>query len=237
MDGLNFNGIINNLWSKKIQIILIIAIFTVVGVIYTYNFTKPMYQSYTTLVLAKDTPASGDDTSTQGQITQTDISLNNQLVSTYSALMKTKDVLNQVISNLKINIDEETLKNSITVSQVSGTQLIKITVTNAKPELAAKIADETANVFVEKIAKDIYNINNIHIVEKAAAANTPYNINHQKDIILFSFIGVMIAIIYIFFITVFDTTIKSAEDIENVTGLTVLASIPVYGSENKGGKK
>lgn len=41
MDELNFNGIINNLWSKKIQIILIIAIFTVVGVIYTYNFTKP----------------------------------------------------------------------------------------------------------------------------------------------------------------------------------------------------
>ena len=35
---------------------------------------------------------------------------------------------------------------------------------------------------------------------------------------------------YVLLVNMLDTTIKSSEDIEKIQGLTVLASIPVYGA-------
>ena len=52
------------------------------------------------------------------------------------------------------------------------------------PVYSAQIANEIAKVFTEKV-KDIYNIDNVQIVDEAEVANMPSNINHEKDIIIF----------------------------------------------------
>ena len=198
MEEINLESLIESIWSRKIWIIIIVCISLIIGWYYSYFMITPEYQSFTTLLLAQNTTNSDG---TSGQITQTDITLNQKLISTYSALIKTKDVLEQVIQNLEIDITQEELKNNISVSAVSGTELIKITVKDENPENAAKIADEIANVFKERIAKDIYNINNIHIVEKAEVSNTPSNINHKKDLIFALGVGLVIVAIYIFIAT------------------------------------
>ena len=234
MEEINLESLIESIWSRKIWIIIIVCISLIIGWYYSYFMITPEYQSFTTLLLAQNTTNSDG---TSGQITQTDITLNQKLISTYSALIKTKDVLEQVIQNLGIDITQEELKNNISVSAVSGTELIKITVKDENPENAAKIADEIANVFKEKIAKDIYNIDNIHIVEKAEVSNTPSNINHKKDLIFALGVGLVIVAIYIFIATLLDNTIKSIEEAERDTGIMVLGTIPKAVIEEKGGKR
>lgn len=234
MEEINIESLIESIWSRKIWIIIIVCISLIIGWYYSYFMITPEYQSFTTLLLAQNTTNSDG---TSGQITQTDITLNQKLISTYSALIKTKDVLGQVIQNLGIDITQEELKNNISVSAVSGTELIKITVQDENPENAAKIADEIANVFKEKIAKDIYNINNIHIVEKAEVSNTPSNINHKKDLVFALGVGLVIVAIYIFIATLLDNTIKSIEEAERDTGIMVLGTIPKAVIEEKGGKR
>lgn len=234
MEEINLESLIESIWSRKIWIIIIVCISLIIGWYYSYFMITPEYQSFTTLLLAQNTTNSDG---TSGQITQTDITLNQKLISTYSALIKTKDVLGQVIQNLGIDITQEELKNNISVSAVSGTELIKITVQDENPENAAKIADEIANVFKEKIAKDIYNIDNIHIVEKAEVSNTPSNINHKKDLVFALGVGLVIVAIYIFIATLLDNTIKSIEEAERDTGIMVLGTIPKAVIEEKGGKR
>ena len=234
MEEINLESLIESIWSRKIWIIIIVCISLIIGWYYSYFMITPEYQSFTTLLLAQNTTNSDG---TSGQITQTDITLNQKLISTYSALIKTKDVLGQVIQNLGIDITQEELKNNISVSAVSGTELIKITVQDENPENAAKIADEIANVFKERIAKDIYNINNIHIVEKAEVSNTPSNINHKKDLVFALGVGLVIVAIYIFIATLLDNTIKSIEEAERDTGIMVLGTIPKAVIEEKGGKR
>ena len=56
----------------------------------------------------------------------------------------------------------------------------------------------------------------------------PYNINHVKNVVIFAFVGIVVASMYVLVINMLDTTIKSSEDIEKITGFTVLASIPIY---------
>lgn len=242
MEELDLKELLEMFWHKKLQIILIILIFIGIGVIYTMGFVSPVYSSSTTLVLA----GSGSGTSntnqvSEGSITTTDITINSKLVSTYSELVKSNNVLRQVIANLGIDIDENDLRKNVSVTSVKDTELIKITVTNANATYAAQVANEIAKVFTEKVG-EIYNINNVHVVDEAEVSNVPSNINHTKDVMIFAFIGVVIAVIYVLLANLLDTTIKSSEEIEKYIKLPVLASIPIYGMDaqkhkTKGGRR
>lgn len=98
-------------------------------------------------------------------------------------------------------------------------------------------ANEIAHVFSEQVA-EIYNINNIHVVDNAEQEKEPYNINHLKDIFIFTFVGIIISMAYILIENLLDTTIKDQETVENATELLVLAQIPEISFEIKiGGKK
>ena len=237
MEELDLKELFQIFWNKKIQIILIVAIFMVIGVIYSIGFVTPMYESYITLLLVKGESEGTQQTTTSDSITTTDLTLNSKLVSTYRELIRSKDVLRQVISNLNINVNEDDIRNNITVTSVEETELIEITVQNEDPTYAAKIANEIAKVFTEKVA-EIYKINNVHIIDEAEIENTPSNINHVKDVVIFTAIGLIIAVMYVLIANMLDTTIKTAEDVEKLFKVPVLANIPLYNFENgKGGKK
>lgn len=232
MEELDLKEIFNIFWNKKAEIVLIIAIFIVLGFVYSYIMATPEYTSYTTLLLTQINSTSNDST-----ITQSDLTLNSSLVSTYSELIKSKVVLREVINNLNINISEKDIKNDISVKAVSNTELIEINVTNENPTYAANIANEIAEVFSKKIA-EIYNIDNVYVVDKAEITSVPSNINHVKDIIIFVFIGIVIACGYVLLYNMLDNGIKTEQDIEKIEGLLVLATIPDSDVElKKGGRK
>lgn len=225
MEELDLKEIFNLFWSKKLRIIIIVAIFTVIGAIYTYGFVNPVYTSSTTLVLAKkDSNAAGET-----EITTSDVTLNSKLVSTYSELVKSKKVLRTVISNLGIKLNENKLRNNVKVSSVKDTELIEISITDEDPAVAAKVANEIAKVFIKQV-EEIYNLNNVHIVDEAEIPTSPSNIHHIRNIIIFALIGVVVSIVYVLLLNMLDTTVKSAEDVEELLDLPVLASIPVYDS-------
>ena len=227
MEELDLKELISIFWNKKVHIVLIVAIFMVIGIIYTMAFVTPKYQSSTTLLLAKVSNTTGTQTQDIDTITTTEITLNSKLVSTYSELVKSKNVIRTVRANLGINADEEEIRQGVNVSSVKDTELIEITVTNKDAIYAAKIANEIAKVFTDKI-KEYYNISNVYVVDEAEIETEPYNVNHIKDVAIFAFVGIVIASMYVLIINMLDTTIKSSEDIEKITGFTVLASIPIY---------
>ena len=231
MEELDLKQLVNIFWNKRLHVISIVLIFLIIGTVYTFLFVTPKYKSYTSLVLARSESTKENETDTS-TITQTDITLNQKLVSTYSELVKSKNVLREVIKNLNINESEENLKNNITVSAVKDTELIQITVTNYYPDRASDIANEIAKVFTKKVG-EIYNINNVYIVDEAERANTPYNINHIKDIAIFIAIGLIVSVGYVLISNLLDTTVKSAEDIEKELGVVDLASIPLLKDDTK----
>ena len=232
MEELDLKELFEMFWNKKIKIILIVAIFAVIGVIYSIGFVVPEYTAFTKLVLAgQSSDATGNTTEA---ITTTDLTINSKLVGTYSELVTSNDVVRQVITNTGINISEEALKSSIEVSSVEDTDVIKISVTNQNPTYATKLTNETAKAFMEKVA-EIYNINNVHVVDEAEEPQSPSNVNHLKDVIIFTFIGVVVAVAYVLIANMLDNTIKTREEVERLIKIPVIAEIPLNITE-KGGK-
>ena len=224
MEEIDLKELFNIFWAKKMQIIIFVLIFAIIGAVYSIGLKVPMYSSYTKLVLAMVESKDNNDKNTIAATTA-DITLNSKLVSTYSELVKSKTVLSQVIKNLNINEKYELLKNKIKVTAVEDTEVIQITVTHENPVYASKIANEIAKVFSEKV-QEIYNINNIYIVDAAETPDMPSNINHKKDIALFGMIGLVISAAYVFVLNMLDNTIKTSEDIEKEFNIPVLATIP-----------
>ncbi len=240
MEEIDLKDLFQIFWNKKIYILLITLIFIVIGIIYTIGFVTPMYTSSTTLVLAASdkTTEANKPSST---ITTTDVTLNSKLVETYRVILQTNDVLREVISNLGINISEEEIKNNITVSSVENTEVIQISVNNENATNAAKITNEIAKVFSKKVG-EIYNINNVYVLDEAEVSTEPSNINHTKDIVIFALVGLVISVMYVLIANMLDTTVKTQEDIEKAIKIPVLANIPIYNMEmenlrKKGGRR
>lgn len=233
MEELDLKELLDLFISKIFQVLIIVVAFIGIGVVYTIGFVEPKYSAKTTLVLAS---ANGSENG--NAITTTDVNLNSKLVSTYSEIVKSDSVVGTVIKNLNLSIKDGELKKMVSVSAVEDADIIKITVTNEDADEAAKIANEIAKVFSEKV-KELYKINNINILDQAIPNYTPSNINHAKDIIIFAFVGVVISVAYVLVSNMLDTTIKSTDDIEKGFGIPVLVSIPLIDNlaNVKGGKR
>lgn len=237
MEELDLKELCKMFWNKKIRIIIIIILFIAIGIAYSKYFVKPVYSSSTTLILAS---TNSNSTINNSSITTNDLNINSKLVSTYSELVKSKSVLRQVIYNLGIDIDEEVLRKNVKVTAEKNTEIIRITVTNENKYNATRIANEIAKVFMEKV-KSIYNIDNVQVVDKAENSDIPSNVNLKRDILIFAIVGLAISVFYVLIDNMLDTTIKSAEEIENIYHTPVLASIPIYEEETtktkKGGRR
>lgn len=214
--------------KKKIGLLITITVvICLLGCIYGLFIQKPMYKSYTTIILG------GNETTASQTITQSDITLNKNLVDTYAEIVKSRRVLEQVIAELDLEETYEELSNKISVSSVNNTEIIKITVADSNPIEAKNVANVTANFFSKEVVK-LYNMNNVNVLDEANEANEPYNINIPKQVIIYFFIGIIIALSILFIIFYFDRTIKSVEQIEQKIKLPILGGVEEY---KKGGKR
>lgn len=216
MEEINLKEVYSYFKSKILWISLAIVAIIIIGNVYTIITREPMYRSNTTIVLVGES---------KDGYSQSDSQLNQNLIGTYSEIIKSRKVLSQVIENLKLKMSVEKLSNDITTTSVEDTEIIQITVANANAKDAKKITDEVAKVFSEEI-QDIYNLENVAIIDKAELSKNPYNINYVKDNIIYLMVGFVLSFGIVFIMYYFDTSIKSSEVVEEKLGLTVIGVVP-----------
>jgi len=227
MEEINIKELLEYFKSKVGLLLIITVIVCIAGCLYGIFLQKPMYSSYTTVIL------SGNNSSNSSSITQSDITLNKNLVNTYAEIVKSRRVLEKVISRLSLDTSYSELSSKITVGAVTNTEIIKIIVNDDNATDAKNIANVTANYFSEEV-KDLYNMNNVNILDEAIEANNPYNINIPKQLILYFMFGLVAAFGIIFVIFYFDRTVKSVEQVEQKIKLPILGSVQEF--EGKRGK-
>jgi succinoglycan biosynthesis transport protein ExoP len=113
-----------------------------------YYFSKrmtPYYESSTTVLVNAAPGSKASD--------YTSYLLSEQLTSTYAQMLTTDTVLNQVETDLGLTMPLEDLKDAITVTAVTNTQLIRIYVETTDPELSAGIANSLVSVFADQITQ------------------------------------------------------------------------------------
>ena len=210
---------------KYIYIIIIsIILFLAIAIFYNIVIKKPLYSTYTTIVLVKDENSSNIINSKNDTIDQNDIMLNQKLVSTYRQIIKSKLVLKQVIDNLKLNYSMNEMYNKVKVEALEDTEILKVSVTDRNPEQSSNIANEIARVFEIEVTK-IYKLSNVSIIDKAETPKARSNNTLIRDALLAIIFGIVCSGGIIFIIFYFDDTIKITDNIDNEFGLPLIAKI------------
>lgn len=208
--------------SKWFIVAILLVLVLIGGNIYTRKFRTPMYKSDTTIILVSEkTSELGKDSG----YTQSDLNFNKNLVTTYSNIVKSKKVLNQVKEDLRLESTYTELYGKVTVSSVDDTEIIKITVTDSDPVRAMMIANSIVPIFSNEVER-IYGIENVSVLDSALVASDPYNVNAMKENVIFALAGLLLGSMIIFVIYYFDSSVKSVEMIEDKLGLTVLGMVP-----------
>lgn len=233
MEEINLKELFDYFVSKWFMVAFAAVVCVVFGAVYTIFFKTPLYNSYTTMVLTTN----NENTNINQSITQSDITLNKNLISNYRVIMKSHSILNQVINNLDLNMTTDELKKMVNVTTEDDTEIIRISVNGADKEVAKDVANEIARVFSNDVAR-YYSIKNVAIVDYAEVSNNPYNISLLKTVVLAMLIGIVLSCAVIFVMFYFDTTIKSTDEIETKIGLPTLGVVPLkYVPKEKKGKR
>ena len=214
---------------KKIPIIIIISVVVMLlGVLYSVLFKKPLYYGDVTVILVQE----DNNYSGNSSITQNDLAIAQKLVTTYSEIVKSKRVLDRVIKELDLDYTYEQLKSNVSVSSVKDTEIIKIAVSDEDNRQAVDIANKISTVFQDEIT-EIYNLENVSVIDAAEKQTTPYNIHTVRDIVLFFAVGLVLAIGTVFVIYYFDTSIKSVDEVEKRLGVPVIGTVPLFRKEKR----
>ncbi len=226
MEELDLKTFFKYIFSKQLVVALFIVLSLMIGLSYSFNLKIPKYKSTTTVVLTTE------NNKPNSSITQYDLTLNQNLVTTYSEIIKSKRVLRQVIKSLNLNMSVGELGSMVQVGSVSDTEIISITVTNEDSKLACDIANKIAEIFTKEVV-ELYNIENINVVDHAEEAKAPYNINYIKDTVIYILIGVAVGYTILICSFYFDTTLKQVDDIEEKLHLPLIGTIPLLSSKKK----
>jgi len=148
---------------SKIWLIFLTAAVFVAGVFFYSEATyRPYYVASTSFVVN----AKQNGSYSANRLTANDIMLAQELVETYTLVLRSNLVMDAVIERLGLNMDAGRLGSSIRLSSVKDTQVLYLEVTNSNRELAIAIADTITEIAPEVMMKTV-EIGSINVLDKA----------------------------------------------------------------------
>ena len=217
------------LWSKAHMIILAGILLGLLAFVGTKLFLTPIYTSTTKFYVL-------NKTSDTGSVTYNDLQTGTQLTKDYAELVKSRPVLEEVISVLNLDMETEELAKKITVTTPTDTRVMSINVEDPQPKQARDIADAVRQAVSIQI-KAIMDVDSVQAVENANLPDHPSSPSVMKNTLIGAILGILIAAGIIILVFMLDDTVKTPEDVETYLGLNVLASIPVYDGTSAKNKK
>lgn len=222
MEEIDLTELFDYFLKRALYIVIAAVVCLILGLTYTLFLKEPKYKSDVNVIIVNK--------ELQATSLQSDLAANQKLAATYRELVESRRILNQVIDNLQLNYTIGELQDMISVENVNETEIIKITVSSADAKEAKKIANETAEIFQDEV-KDIYNLENVSIVDNAVLAKAPYNISIVKESVIYIALGMVLSCGVIFVIYYFDNTIKSIDQVEKRLGVPVIGTVPSVGKK------
>lgn len=225
MEEISLRDIINYFISKaKIIFLLIMCVF-LAGLILTALTTTTKYTNYSTIMInqVNTDKIISIDAKNNALHFESD---NREPIPVYTEILKSRPVMRKTIEMLNLTYTQEELLKMIEVEIVPSTNLVKIHITTGKSaEEAAIIANSVAQVFKTEVDEGKDNVT-ITIIDEAKSLIEVKQSNIIKASVLLIIIGMVVSFVVVFIIYYFDNTIKSEKEIEALSKLNILGTLP-----------
>lgn len=209
---------------KKIWLVVILTVAgAVLALAYTILLVTPLYKS-SALMYVNNSDFSLGSVS----ISTADLSAAKSLVATYSVILKSRTVTNEVIEAAGVNYTYEEMTEMVEAKAVDNTEVFSITVTSPNPAEAEMLANMYAEILPNKIA-EIVNGSEPKIVDYAVVAAKRSSPSYLKNTVIGALLGFVIAAAIVVLSYLRDDIIHSEEYLTktypNIPLLTVVPDL------------
>ena len=206
--------------KKRWKIIVLTTVLaTVVSGIFSFFVISPTYEASTKIFIGKEGAESEGYNSS-------DVSMYQNLIKTYSELIKTKDLVNKAIDNSQYDLSVNNVLNGITVNTLTGTQILQISYQSKSPSIAKNMLESITNEFITK-AEELVPNGNVKILESVELPKNPVAPNKTMNIAIAFILGMMVGFGIVFLLEYLDNTYKNKEQLEKELDIPVLGVIPM----------
>lgn len=210
--------LLKTIWRKKFLILLTAVLTAGLAFVYSSFLVTPQYDSTTRIYVVSQNVEAG------AGLTNQELQAGTYLVKDYKEIILSQDVLTQVATELNL---KESLKEKISVSIPVDTRIVSISVRDADPNEAARIANSLRTFAAQKIV-EVTKVSDVTTLEEAVPAEEPTTPNIKRNILLGLLAGGILATGIILAMEVLDDRVKRPQDIEEVMGLTLLGVVPDF---------
>ena len=206
--------------KKRWKIIALTTVLaTLVSGIFSFFVISPTYEASTKIFIGKEGAESEGYNSS-------DVSMYQNLIKTYSELIKTKDLVNKAIDNSEYDLSVNSVLNGITVNTLTGTQILQISYQSKSPSIAKNMLESITNEFITK-AEELVPNGNVKILESVELPKNPVAPNKAMNIAIAFILGMMVGFGIVFLLEYLDNTYKNKEQLEKDLDIPVLGVIPM----------
>lgn len=189
----------------------------------TYMYSKltsvPMYSSSATLYINTQTEQKTDDVNVNA------ITKAAELMPTYIEVLSSKPFFETISDDIDNKYSQKEIKGMVSYAAQTDTNILQISVRSTDSHDAFLVAESIANNAPDEIRR-VFEGGSIKLINNAEEAKSPLPNNTLKRGLLGMVVGAAIAALIIFLINIFDTRVKSVEELTNRYKLPILGEIP-----------
>lgn len=224
--GVSLELIFRIVWKHILPILLATVVVGGAAFAVTKIFVKPKYRASAMVYVRANTQQNGN------AMTTSEMNVAKQLVTTYSIILETDSVLEEVYENLEeqYKVPVNTIKNNLTEEAIENSEIFRISYTDTDPVRAEKIVNAVAEIAPEKII-DVVKTGAAQVVQPASTPKSPVSPNAVRNAAIAAVAAFVIAGAVFVLISVLDTSIRTSDDLSETFGITVLGSIPTIVSD------
>ncbi|HFI0067994.1 TPA: YveK family protein [Streptococcus suis] len=209
-------SLLKSLWRKKLVIIITALLGAGIAFVYSAFLVTPQYDATTRIYVVSQNVEAG------AGLTNQELQAGTYLVKDYKEIILSQDVLTKVQTELGIL---ESITEKISVSIPVDTRIVSITVRDADPNEAARIANSLRTAAAQKII-EVTKVNDVTTLEEAVPADEPSTPRTKRNLAIGFLAGSLLAVGLVLVFEVLDDRVKRPQDIEEVMGLTLLGVVP-----------
>ncbi|MBQ3124912.1 MAG: hypothetical protein IJC09_05790 [Clostridia bacterium] len=167
---------------------------------------------------------------TEAQQTSTDVNANaltwaQNILPTYIDVLQSKEFLSKVSDDLDNRYSVKDITSMIDLEGIVDTNIISLSVTHEDARVAYLVCSSIVNNAPTEISR-VFGGGSTKLTEYPEEAKEPEELHTTRNAAIGLIIGAVIAMLIIFLVNLFDTRVKSKDELMSKYGLPIIGEIP-----------
>ena len=210
-------SIFKNKWYILVLVPVLCALAT--G-LYCWQMMEDEYTSSVDLYVLSKT--NSNNIGEESQLTQSDMAASQQLANDIAVLASSAKVKKNTADKLGMeSLDGYEIK----VNSASTNRVIKLSVTGLQPNSTAIVANELGRQ-ISTTATEIMELKAVNIIDEASVPTTPSGPKRWQYTTMAFAVGLIVSMMIVIIMDLFNTTIRTVEEAEEVLGVPVIGRLP-----------